>query len=149
MLTAAGSNLTVAWSLLVISALQILVLAIVALAAVGRLLAAQREGETALLIARGATRWQLTRLTAAEVVPLSVLVSVVGALAGIRLASALVEHGGAGHGRPPAGGPTGRLARRARGGDRRRRHRHRLAARAGADRRRAGARRQAGPSWPG
>ena len=55
-LTAAGSNLTVAWSLLVISALQILVLAMVALAAVGRLLAAQREGETALLIARGATR---------------------------------------------------------------------------------------------
>ena len=60
MLAAADSDLTVAWSLLVISGLQILVLAIVALAAVGRLLAAQREGETALLVARGATRWQLT-----------------------------------------------------------------------------------------
>ena len=98
-LDAAGSNLTVARSLLVISVLQILVLAIVALAAVGRLLAAQREGETALLIARGATRWQLITLTAAEVVPLSALVSVVGALAGVRLADALVSAGALG----PAG----------------------------------------------
>jgi hypothetical protein len=95
-LTAAGSNLTVAWSLLVISALQILVLAVVALAAVGRLLAAQREGETSLLIARGATRWQLARLTAAEVIPLSALVSVVGALAGILLADTLVGAGALG-----------------------------------------------------
>jgi len=95
-LTAAGSNLTVARSLLAISALQILVLAVVALAAVGRLLAAQREGETALLIARGATRRQLTRLTAAEVVPLSAVVSAVGALAGIRLADALVGAGALG-----------------------------------------------------
>jgi hypothetical protein len=95
-LDAAGSNLTVAVSLLVISALQILVLAVVALAAVGRLLAAQREGETALLIARGATRWQLTKLTATEVVPLSALVSVAGALAGIRLAESLVGAGALG-----------------------------------------------------
>jgi hypothetical protein len=95
-LTAVGSNLTVARSLLVISALQILVLAVVALAAVGRLLAAQREGETALLIARGATRWQLTKLTAAEVVPLSAMVSAAGALAGIRLANALVGAGALG-----------------------------------------------------
>ena len=95
-LAAAGSNLTVARSLLVISALEILVLAVVALAAVGRLLAAQREGETALLIARGATRWQLTKLTAAEVVPLSAVVSVAGALVGLRLADALVGAGALG-----------------------------------------------------
>jgi hypothetical protein len=95
-LAAADSNLTVALSLLVISALQLLVLAVVALLAVGRLLAAQREGETALLVARGATRWQLTRLTAAEVVPLSALVAAVGALAGIRLAAALVGAGALG-----------------------------------------------------
>ena len=95
-LDAAGGNLTVARSLLVISALQILVLAVVALAAAGRLLAAQREGETALLIARGATRWQLAKLTAAEVVPLSALVSVAGAVAGIRLAEALVHAGALG-----------------------------------------------------
>ena len=81
-LAGAASNLTVARSPLVISALELLVLAIAALVAVARLLAAQREGETALLIARGATRAQLTWLTAAEVIPLSALVSVAGGLAG-------------------------------------------------------------------
>src|SRR6202034_4748388 len=95
-LDAAGSNLTVARSLLGISALQLLVLAVVALAAVGRLLAAQREDETALVIARAATRWQLIKLTAAEVVPLSALVSVGGALAGVWLADALVGAGALG-----------------------------------------------------
>jgi ABC-type antimicrobial peptide transport system permease subunit len=88
-----ASNLAVARSMLVISALELLALAIAALIAVARLLAAQSEGETALLVARGATRSQLTWLTAAEVIPLSALVSVVGALAGIRLASLLVAAG--------------------------------------------------------
>jgi hypothetical protein len=93
LLSGAESNLVVARSVLVISALQLLVLTIAALLAVGRLLAAQREGETALLVARGATRSQLARLTAVEVVPLSVLVSVAGAVAGIWLASALASAG--------------------------------------------------------
>ena len=88
-----ASNLAVARSMLVISALELLALAIAALIAVARLLATQSEGETALLVARGATRSQLTWLTAAEVIPLSALVSVVGALAGIRLASLLVAVG--------------------------------------------------------
>jgi hypothetical protein len=92
-LTEAESNLSVARSLLVISALELLALAIAALLAVARLLTTQREGETALLIARGATRSQLTWLTATEVIPLSALVSVVGALAGIRLADLLVAAG--------------------------------------------------------
>src|SRR5580692_6785228 len=92
-LAEAASNLAVARSILVISALELLVLAIVALLAVARLLATQREGETALLVARGATRSQLTWRTAAEVIPLSALVSVVGALAGVRLASVLVVEG--------------------------------------------------------
>ncbi len=92
-LAEAASNLAVARSMLVISALELLVLAIAALLAVARLLATQREGEIALLVARGATRSQLTWLTAAEVVPLSALVSVAGALAGIRLASVLVTAG--------------------------------------------------------
>jgi hypothetical protein len=105
-LTEAASNLTVARSLLVISALELLVLALAALLAVARLLATQREGETALLVARGATRSQLTRRTAAEVIPLSALVSVAGALAGIRLASVLVSAG-------PLGGAGIRLAGRA------------------------------------
>jgi len=92
-LSGADSDLVVARSVLVISALQLLVLTIAALLAVARLLAAQREGETALLAARGATRSQLTRLTAAEVVPLSALVSIAGAIAGIWLASALAGAG--------------------------------------------------------
>ncbi|MGD0608633.1 MAG: FtsX-like permease family protein, partial [Streptosporangiaceae bacterium] len=100
-----ASSLAVARLILVISALELLVLAIAALLAVARLVATQREGETALLVARGATRSQLTRLTAAEVIPLSALVSVAGALAGIRLASVLVTAG-------PLGGVGLRLAGR-------------------------------------
>jgi ABC-type antimicrobial peptide transport system permease subunit len=92
-LTGTHSELTVSLSLLVISALELLVLAVAALLAVGRLLAAQREREIAVLVARGATRSQLTRLTAAEVIPLSVLVAVVGGLAGIRLANVLASAG--------------------------------------------------------
>jgi hypothetical protein len=92
-LSGADSDLVVARSVLVISALQLLILTIAALLAVARLLAAQREGETALLAARGATRSQLTRLAAVEVVPLSALVSIAGAIAGIWLASALASAG--------------------------------------------------------
>jgi ABC-type antimicrobial peptide transport system permease subunit len=96
-----GSNLALARSLLAISGLQLLVLAVAALIAVARLLATQREGETALLIARGATRWQLIRLTAAEVVPLSVVTALAGGVAGIWLARWL---GGSLYGRGTAGG---------------------------------------------
>jgi hypothetical protein len=92
-LTGAGSDLAVALSLLVISTLQLLVLAVAALLAVGRLLTGQREEENALLIARGATRSQLTRLAAVEVIPLCIVVSFAGGLAGIRLASALADVG--------------------------------------------------------
>jgi ABC-type antimicrobial peptide transport system permease subunit len=84
-----ANNLAVARSLLAICALQLLVLTVAALLAVARLLATQREGETALLTARGATRWQLTRLTAAEVVPSCAVVAAVGAIAGIWLARLL------------------------------------------------------------
>jgi ABC-type antimicrobial peptide transport system permease subunit len=102
-LAAAASSLSVARSLLVISALELLVLAVAALLAVARLLAAQREGESALLAARGATRSQLTWLTAVEVVPLSALLAAVGTLLGIWLASVLVTAG-------PLGGAGIRLA---------------------------------------
>jgi hypothetical protein len=85
----AGDNVAVARSLLGISALELLVLTAAALLAVARLLAAQREGETALLTARGATRWQLTRLTAAEVIPLSLVAALIGGVAGIWLARLL------------------------------------------------------------
>ena len=84
-----GSNLALARSLLAISGLQLLVLTVAALVAVARLLSSQREGETALLVARGATRWQLTRLTAVEVVPLSAVTALAGGVAGIWLARLL------------------------------------------------------------
>jgi FtsX-like permease family len=84
-----GDNFAVARSLLGISALELLVLTVAALLAVAWLLAAQREGETALLTARGATRWQLTRLTAAEVIPLSLATALIGGVAGIWLARLL------------------------------------------------------------
>src|SRR6202034_1812344 len=85
----AGDNLAVARSLLGISALELLVLTVAALLAVARLLAAQREGETALLTACGATRWQLTRLSAGEVIPLSLVTALIGGIAGIWLARLL------------------------------------------------------------
>jgi hypothetical protein len=88
-LASTGDNFAVARSLIAISALELLVLTVAALLVVARLLAAQREGETALLTARGATRWQLTRLTAAEVVPLSLVTALIGAAAGIWLARLL------------------------------------------------------------
>jgi FtsX-like permease family len=88
-LAGTASDLAVARSLLVISALQLLVLAAAALFAVARLLVTQREGETALLSARGATRWQLTRLTAAEVVPLCGAAAVAGGAGGVWLARVL------------------------------------------------------------
>jgi hypothetical protein len=86
-----GDNLAVARSLLAISALELLVLTVAALLAVARLLTAQREGETALLTARGATRWQLTRLSAAEVIPLSLVTALIGGTAGIWLARLLAS----------------------------------------------------------
>ncbi len=114
-------------------------LAVAALLAVARLLAAQREGETALLLARGATRRQLTRLTAAEVVPLSVVTALAGGVAGIWLARWL---GGSLYGQGIAGGalakrrhqPDGRghLDGRARGHGPYRRARGRRAALPGA-----------------
>jgi hypothetical protein len=88
-----SQELAVARSLLVISAVQLLLLAAAALLATARLLANQREGELALLAARGATRWQLTWLTAAEVIPVSLLAALPGGVAGAWLAAALADSG--------------------------------------------------------
>ena len=93
-LSATAANLAVARSLLVICTLELLVLALAALLAVARLLASQREGETALFASRGATRLQIAWLAAAEAFPLCVAAAAVGAAVGIRLA-ALVTTAGA------------------------------------------------------
>ena len=102
-----GDNLAVARSLLGISALELLALTAAALLAVARLLAAQREGETALLTARGATRSQLTRLSAAEVIPLSLVTALIGGIVGIwlaRLLATILYSPGADGGSVPNGG---------------------------------------------
>ena len=108
-LAGAASDLAVARSLLIISGLQLLVLAAAALFAVARLLVTQREGETALLTARGATRWQLTRVTAAEVIPLCGAAALVGGAAGVWLARVLGDTLYAGEG-IAAGGINARAA---------------------------------------
>jgi hypothetical protein len=104
-----GDNLAVARSLLGISALELLVLTVAALLAVARLLAAQREGETALLTARGAARWQLTRLTAGEVIPLALVTALIGGVAGIWLAR-LLGSTLYGPGTPGGGVPDGGIS---------------------------------------
>ncbi len=94
-----ASNLDVARSLLAICAVLLFLLAAAALLTVARLLAGQREGESAMLTARGATRWQLVRLAAAEAIPLAALSSAAGGVAGVLLARLL-----AGTGSAPAAG---------------------------------------------
>ena len=86
-----ASDLDVARSLLAICAVLLFLLAAAALLAAARLLAGQREGESAMLTARGATRWQLLRLTAAEAVPLCVLSSAAGGVLGVLLARLLAS----------------------------------------------------------
>jgi hypothetical protein len=88
-LNGTASNRDVARSLLAICAVLLALLAGAALLAVARLLTGQREGESAMLVARGATRWQLIRLAIAEAVPLSLACAAVGGLAGAGLADLL------------------------------------------------------------
>jgi hypothetical protein len=91
-----ANDLDVARSLLAICAVLLFLLAGAALLASARLLAGQREGESAMLTARGATRWQLLRLTAAEAVPLSLISAAAGGALGVLLAGALAAGGGTG-----------------------------------------------------
>ncbi len=88
-LNGTASNRDVARSLLAICAVLLALLAGAALLAVARLLTGQREGESAMLVARGATRWQLVRLAVAEAIPLCAVCAAAGGLAGYGLASLL------------------------------------------------------------
>ncbi len=88
-----ASHLNLARSLLAICAALLFLLAAAALLAVARLLAGQREAETAMLTARGATRWQLARLTAAEAGPLCLVAAAAGGVAGAGLARLLAGTG--------------------------------------------------------
>ncbi|MGH3191259.1 MAG: FtsX-like permease family protein, partial [Streptosporangiaceae bacterium] len=86
-----ASDLDVARSLLAICAVLLFLLAAAALLAVARLLAGQREGESAMMAARGATRWQLLRMTTAEAVPLCLVSAAVGGVLGVLLAKGLAS----------------------------------------------------------
>ena len=90
LLSGLATNLVVAKSLLVISALQLALLAAVALGLAARLLASHREEEVALLTARGATRWQLAWPSLAETVLFGGAAAAAGVLVGTRLAAVLV-----------------------------------------------------------
>src|SRR5580693_3280171 len=103
-LTGTASDLDVARSLLAICAVLLFLLAAAALLAVARLLAGQREGEAAMLTARGATRRQLVGLAAAEAIPLCLLAAAAGGVAGVLLAGLFTGTGPAGTG---AGTGTG------------------------------------------
>ncbi|MGD0606309.1 MAG: ABC transporter permease [Streptosporangiaceae bacterium] len=93
-LNGTASNLDVARSLLAICSVLIFLLAAAALLAVARLLASQREGESAMLTARGATRRQLLALTVTEAVPLAFVSAAAGAVLGVLLARLLTSTGG-------------------------------------------------------
>jgi hypothetical protein len=102
-----ASDLDVARSLLAICSVLLFLLAAAALLAAARLLAGQREGESAMLTARGATRRQLVALTAAEAVPLCVLASAAGGVLGVLLARLVNSGAPGGSGVPGAPwGPT-------------------------------------------
>jgi len=92
-LAGTATSLGVSRSLLAITAVELFLLAGAALVAVAQLLAAQREGEYAMLAARGATRVQLVRMAIAEAIPLSVLAGAAGAVAGVWLAGWIATQG--------------------------------------------------------
>ena len=89
-----ASTIVLARSLLTIGALALLLVAAAALVLAARLLASVRDEESALLRARGATRWQLIRPALAEALVLGAVAAVAGVLAGVRLTSPLAGLGG-------------------------------------------------------
>ena len=88
-----ASNVVLARSLFTIGALELLLVAAAALVLAARLLASLRDEESALLRARGATRWQLTRPVMAEALVIGAVASAAGVLAGVRLTGAAASAG--------------------------------------------------------
>jgi ABC-type antimicrobial peptide transport system permease subunit len=93
LLAGIASTIVLARSLFTIGALALLLVAAAALVLAARLLASIRDEESALLRARGATRWQLARPVLAEALVLAAAASVVGVLAGVRLTGPLAGLG--------------------------------------------------------
>ena len=86
-----ASTIVLTRSLFTIAALQLLLVAGAALVLAARLLARLREEESALLRARGATRWQVARPVLAEAVVLGAVAGLAGVLAGTRLTGLLAR----------------------------------------------------------
>jgi ABC-type antimicrobial peptide transport system permease subunit len=93
LLSDVNRSVVLARSLFTIGTLQLLLVTAAGLALAARLLAGYREGESALLRARGAAKSQLTRPVLAEALGLGALAAAVGVPVGARLASALVGQG--------------------------------------------------------
>jgi len=91
LLAGIATTIVLTRSLFTIAALLLLLLAGAGLVLAARLLASLREEESALLRARGATRWQLVRPVLAEAVLLGAAAGLVGVLAGTRLTGALAR----------------------------------------------------------
>ena len=102
-LTALGSSLVVARSLLLIGSLQLILLATAAAALAARLLATQREEENALLSARGVARGQLARASLAEAALITVAGVAAGTVLGCYLSALLMSASGLPH---RTGGPA-------------------------------------------
>lgn len=85
-----AAGLAAARSLVVISGLQLLLLACAALALASRLLASYREEQGALLAARGAARWQLIAPSLAEATVAVLASAAAGTIAGSWLSAVLV-----------------------------------------------------------
>ncbi len=86
-----ASTIVLTRSLFTIAALLLLLIAGAGLVLAARLLADMREEESALLRARGATRWQVARPVLAEAVLLGTAAGLAGLLAGTRLTSVLAR----------------------------------------------------------
>jgi hypothetical protein len=93
-LSALASSLVVSRSLLLIGSLELILLALAAVTLAARLLAAQREEETALLTARGVARRQLALASLAEAALLAVTGAAAGAVLGSYAATALLSANG-------------------------------------------------------
>jgi ABC-type antimicrobial peptide transport system permease subunit len=93
LLAGMASTIVLARSLFTIAALELLLVAGAGLVLAARLLASLREEESALLRARGATRWQVVRPVLAEAVVLGASAGAAGVLSGTRLTGALAGLG--------------------------------------------------------
>ena len=89
LLAGIASTIVLTRSLFTIAALLLLLVAAVALVLAARLLASLREEESALLRARGATRWQVVRPVLAEAVVLGAAACLAGVIVGTRLTGVL------------------------------------------------------------